>query len=69
MDPRAWKRFRKNKGAILGAALVLFVTGFAFLGPVLAPWDPSTQFTDKLIDQDSGLPKGRRRGVRAHSGW
>lgn len=57
MDPRAWKRFRKNKGAIFGGVLVLFVTAFAFLGPMLAPWDPSTQFTDKLIDKDSGLPK------------
>lgn len=55
MDPRAWRRFRKNKGALLGGALVLFVTLTAVLGPLLAPHDPNEQFRDTLIGDDGTL--------------
>ena len=55
MDPRAWRRFKKNKGAIGGLILVCIVTLLAFLGPVFAPYDESTQFTEVLI-LDNGLP-------------
>lgn len=57
-DPRAWKRFKKNKGAIGGAVLVVFVVSMAVLGPLFAPHDPSTQYTDTLIDEGKGLPRG-----------
>jgi ABC-type dipeptide/oligopeptide/nickel transport system permease subunit len=57
MDPRAWRRFRKNKGAVAGAVLVLVVTCTAFLGPLFAPHDPHTQFTDTLL-RDDGTPVG-----------
>ncbi|MFW6067111.1 MAG: ABC transporter permease [Myxococcota bacterium] len=57
MDPRAWRRFRRNKGAVAGALLVLFVTVVAVLGPVLAPHDPHAQFTDTLLT-DRGVPVG-----------
>ncbi len=55
MDPRAWRRFKKNKGAIGGLILVCIVTLLAFLGPVFAPYDEATQFTEVLI-LDNGLP-------------
>ncbi|MBK8168858.1 MAG: ABC transporter permease [Sandaracinaceae bacterium] len=55
MDPRAWRRFRKNKGAIVGALLVLFVTLTAFLGPLAAPKDPDLQYSEGL-DATTGLP-------------
>ena len=57
MDPRAWTRFRKNKGAFLGLALVALATLSAVAGPSLAPHDPNEQFRDTLID-GRGLPKG-----------
>ena len=41
MDPRAWRRFRKNKGALVGGILVVFVTLTAVFGPLLAPHDPN----------------------------
>ena len=55
MDPRAWRRFRKNKGALFGGALVLFVTLTALLGPFLAPHDPNEQFRETLIGDDGTL--------------
>ncbi|MCB9612549.1 MAG: ABC transporter permease [Sandaracinus sp.] len=55
MDPRAWRRFRKNKGALFGGALVLFVTLTAILGPFLAPHDPNHQFRETLIGDDGTL--------------
>lgn len=57
MDPRAWRRFKKNKGAIGGLILVCIVTVVAFIGPFFAPYEESEQFTNVLI-LDSGLPAG-----------
>jgi ABC-type dipeptide/oligopeptide/nickel transport system permease subunit len=57
MDPRAWRRFRRNKGAIAGAALVVTVTLTALVGPWLAPHDPNEQLTDELLTDD-GMPVG-----------
>lgn len=57
MDVRAWRRFRKNKGAVAGAVLVAIVLFIAVLGPVFAPFSPDLQFTDAL-DRVTGLPVG-----------
>lgn len=57
MDPRAWRRFRKNKGAIAGLVLVVLVTLTAFLGPLLAPHAPDEQFRETLL-RDDGTPVG-----------
>lgn len=57
MDPRAWQRFRKNKGALVGAGLVIAVTLLALVGPLAAPHDPSEQLRDVLLDDD-GSPAG-----------
>jgi len=40
MDPRALRRFRSNRGAVVGALLVVVLVLFALLGPVLAGHDP-----------------------------
>lgn len=56
MDPRAWRRFRRNKGAIAGAVLVILVALVAVVGPWLAPHDPNEQFTDQLLVK--GVPVG-----------
>lgn len=39
-DPRAFRRFRKNKGAIAGGVLVALVVLVSFVGPLFAPYDP-----------------------------
>lgn len=57
MDPRPWRRFRKNRGAKIGLVLVLFVMATAFVGPWVAPHPPNEQFTEVLLEAD-GLPKG-----------
>ncbi|MDH3625280.1 MAG: ABC transporter permease [Myxococcales bacterium] len=59
MDSRAFRRFRRNKGALAGLVLVVAVTVLGILGPWLAPFDPVDQFTDALL-LDSGLPAGPR---------
>jgi ABC-type dipeptide/oligopeptide/nickel transport system permease subunit len=57
MDSRAFRRFRRNKGALVGLILVVAVTALGLLGPLLAPFDPVEQFTDTLL-LDTGLPAG-----------
>ncbi len=57
MDSRAFRRFRRNKGALAGLVLVLLVTLLGVFGPWLAPYDPVTQFTEVLF-LDNGLPAG-----------
>ncbi len=52
MDGRAWRRFRKNKGALWGGMLVLSVTLVAALGPLLAPHDPDQQHRETLLSGD-----------------
>ncbi|HEY8427177.1 MAG TPA: ABC transporter permease, partial [Sandaracinaceae bacterium] len=55
-DPRAWRRFRKNKGAIAGGALVLLVLLTSFVGPLFAPYDPDQILPFGL--RDDGTPFG-----------
>lgn len=55
LDPRAWRRFRKNRGALVGGVLVLLVTFIAFAGPLLAPFEPTEQFRETLIDEHGHL--------------
>jgi peptide/nickel transport system permease protein len=57
MDPRAFRRFKKNKGALVGAVLVAFVLAVAFMGPVVAPHAPNEQFRDTLLSAE-GTPVG-----------
>jgi ABC-type dipeptide/oligopeptide/nickel transport system permease subunit len=57
MDSRAFRRFRRNKGAVAGLVLVIAVTVLGIAGPWFAPYDPVEQFTDTLL-LDNGLPAG-----------
>ena len=57
MDSRAFRRFRRNKGALAGLVLVLLVTALGIAGPWFAPHDPVEQFADTLL-LDNGLPAG-----------
>lgn len=40
-DPRAFRRFKKNRGAVFGSGLVVLLLGFALFGPMLAGYDPN----------------------------
>ena len=57
MDSRAFRRFRRNKGALGGLVLVVAVTALGLIGPWLAPFDPVEQFADALL-LHNGLPAG-----------
>jgi ABC-type dipeptide/oligopeptide/nickel transport system permease subunit len=57
MAGRGWRRFRRNRGAVVGAVLVGFVMLTALLGPVLAPFDPDTMHPD-AVEPATGLPVG-----------
>lgn len=41
LDPRARSRFRSNRGAMVGSAIVVVLVVFAVLGPALVPHDPN----------------------------
>lgn len=60
LDPRALRRFRRNRGAVAGAVLVLCVSLLALLGPLLSPHSPELQFAAGLTDQ--GLPRAPGEG-------
>ncbi len=55
LDPRAFQRFRTNRGALLGAVLVCFVGSTALFGPLLSPRAPDEQFASGLGTQ--GIPR------------
>lgn len=55
LDPRAFARFRKNRGALAGAALVILVTSTSLLGPLFSPHNPDEQFAEGLTAE--GLPR------------
>jgi len=57
MDSRAFRRFRRNKGALAGLVLVVAVSVVGLMGPWLAPYDPVEQFVDALL-LHNGLPAG-----------
>lgn len=39
----AWRRFRRNKAAVIGAIFVGFVMIVALVAPIITPYQPSTQ--------------------------
>ena len=59
----AWQRFRKDKAALFGAAVIVAVVTAAILAPWVTPYDPSEQFFDGLTLE---ARRCRRTGV---SGW
>lgn len=40
IDPRSWRRFQNNRGAVAGAILVVVVLLIGFCGPMIAPHPP-----------------------------
>jgi peptide/nickel transport system permease protein len=55
-----WKRFRRDKLAMAGLAIIVVMTLGAAAAPWLAPYDPSEQFFDGLTLEGSPLPPNAR---------
>lgn len=43
-----WRRFAKNRGAVLGGVIVLIMAAAAVLAPVISPYDPNTSVAGTL---------------------
>jgi peptide/nickel transport system permease protein len=55
----SWTRFRRDKTALAGLAVIVLIAAAAALAPWLAPFDPSFQSVDGLTDDGSPVaPNG-----------
>ena len=52
----AWRRLRRDRAAMFGAALVIMIVLAAVLAPVLSPHDPTEQFRDGLTPDGQPMP-------------
>ena len=52
----AWRRLRRDRAAMFGAMLVIFIILIAILAPVLSPHDPTEQFRDGLTPDGQPMP-------------
>lgn len=48
----AWRRFRRNKSALIGSAIVVFFLAVAMLAPFIAPYPPRSYLS--LYEGDAG---------------
>jgi len=53
-----WRRYRRNRAAILGLALVLFFSFIAIFGPSLAPFEPYATSMDSFAFLTQQHPMG-----------
>ena len=53
-----WRDFRRNRGAVIGLALVIALLSFALLADVIAPYSPSEQYRDATLKPPSLQPIG-----------
>ncbi len=52
----AWRRLRRDRAAMFGAMLVIFIIVVAILAPILSPHDPTEQFRDGLTPDGQPMP-------------
>jgi peptide/nickel transport system permease protein len=55
-----WKRFRRDRLAMLGLATILLLLFVGLFAPVISPYNPNEQFFDGLTLEGSPLPPGER---------
>ena len=55
-----WTRFRRDRLAVFGLAVITVLVAAALLAPWLAPYDPSEQFSDGLSLEGAPLPPSER---------
>jgi peptide/nickel transport system permease protein len=51
-----WKRFRKDRIAVIGAVVVVAISLAALFAPLIVPYDPYEQFFDGLTLEGAPLP-------------
>jgi len=51
-----WRRFRRDKFAMIGLVIIILLVAVAILAPWIAPHDPTTQYDEGLTMQ--GMPVG-----------
>ena len=56
-----WADFRRNRGAMVGLALILIVTFLAVFADVVAPYGPAEQFRDAFLSPPAWLEGGDPR--------
>src|SRR5215470_19231222 len=55
-----WKRFRRDRLAMLGLATILLLLFVGVFAPVISPYNPTEQFFDGLTLEGAPLPPGER---------
>ena len=55
-----WRRFRRDRLAVIGLGLILVLLVLGLFAPVVAPYDPNQQFFDGLTLEGAPLPPGER---------
>ncbi len=53
-----WRDFRRNRGAIVGLAVIVALLACALLADVIAPYSPKEQFSDAVLKPPSLQPVG-----------
>lgn len=56
----AWRRFRRNRSALLGAGIVGLVLIAAALGPEMAPYDPTA---GEIVEKHQGISRAHPLGT------
>lgn len=55
-----WRRFQRDRVAVVGIAVIGIVVAMALLAPLIAPYNPNEQFFDGLTLEGSPLPPSQR---------
>jgi len=50
-----WRAFRRNRLALIGGVVVVFLVLLAALAPSIAPWDPNRPDVRKILDKPSRI--------------
>jgi len=53
-----WRDFRRNRGAVVGLAVIVLLVAVALLADVIAPYSPSEQYRDATLRPPSLAPVG-----------
>ena len=51
-----WKLFRRDRPAVVAAAIIVLFVASAVLAPLIVPYDPHEQFFDGLTMEGAPLP-------------
>jgi peptide/nickel transport system permease protein len=55
-----WRRFRRDRAAVVSIAVIGIVVAMALLAPLITPYNPNEQFFDGLTLEGSPLPPSPR---------